>query len=113
MRDVGQEISLHAGNVPAIDSATLAVQLVADLSTASEAAIRDELMTRVQDVLNLMEPMDREILVLRHFEDLTNLESALTLSISPTAASNRYVRALQRLRRVIERLPGGIEGVWP
>lgn len=88
------------------------MQLVADLSTASEAAIRDEVVTHVQDVLNLMEPMDREILVLRHFEDLTNLESALTLNISPTAASNRYVRALQRLKRVIESQAGGFEGVW-
>jgi len=113
MRGIGQEVSLYAyaDHLPAMDSG-FAVQLIADLSTASEVAIRDELIAQVQNVLNLMEPMDREILVLRHFEDLSNVESALTLEISPTAASNRYVRALQRLKRVIESQPGDTGGAW-
>ena len=39
---------------------------------------------------------------MRHFEDLTNSEVAHELELKPTAASNRYVRALQRLRNVLD-----------
>jgi RNA polymerase sigma-70 factor (ECF subfamily) len=112
MRDAGQEISLHRGGLPSVASITLAEQLLGRFSTASQAAMRAELKIKVQDALNGMDEHDREMLVLRHFEELTNSEAALALGISPTAACNRYVRALQRLKRVFEDMPGGIEGVW-
>ena len=50
--------------------------------------------------------MDREILALRHFEQLTNGEAARVLGLSKTAANNRYIRALGRLRDLLERVPG-------
>ena len=59
-----------------------------------------------------MDPLDREVLVLRHFEELSNSETAVVLEIKPSAAVNRYVRALKRLREVFEGMPGGIEGFW-
>ena len=55
---------------------------------------------------------DREVLILRHFEELSNAEAAEVLGIKPTAAINRYVRALKRLRDVFQGMPGGIEGIW-
>ena len=58
------------------------------------------------DVLDAMDETDREVLALRHFEQLTNKEVAETLELSPTAASNRYVRALQRLGEILGSLPG-------
>ena len=56
---------------------------------------------RLVEALDSMVPLDREVLVLRHFEQLTNVEVARTLELSPTAASNRYVRALERLRAIL------------
>jgi RNA polymerase sigma-70 factor (ECF subfamily) len=53
-----------------------------------------------------MEPLDREILALRHFEELSNGEAAQLLGLSKTAASNRYIRALKRLKEILAALPG-------
>jgi RNA polymerase sigma-70 factor (ECF subfamily) len=67
--------------------------------------MRAELQLRVQEALNGMEPLDREILTLRHFEMLTNEETATVLDIKKSAASNRYVRALKRLKDILAQLP--------
>jgi RNA polymerase sigma-70 factor (ECF subfamily) len=112
MRDAGQEVSLHRGALPQVTSLSLAEQLLGKLTTASHAAMRAELKIRVQEALNGMDPQDREVLILRHFEDLSNGEAAAVLGIKPSAACNRYVRALKRLRDVFEGMPGGIEGIW-
>src|SRR5262249_3007771 len=112
MRDAGQEVSLHRGPLPPVTSLSLAEQLLGKLTTASKAAMRAELQLRVQEALNTMDPNDREVLVLRHFEELTNAEAAQVLGIKSSAAVNRYVRALKRLKDVFQEMPGGIEGIW-
>jgi RNA polymerase sigma-70 factor (ECF subfamily) len=112
MRDVGQEVSLHRGALPQVTSMSLAEHLLGKLTTASRAAMRAELKIRVQEALNSMDPQDREMLILRHFEELSNSEAAQVLGIKASAAVNRYVRALKRLKAVFEGMPGGIEGVW-
>ena len=48
-----------------------------------------------------MDPIDREILALRHFEELNNSETAAVLGLHKAAASNRYVRALRRLKEIL------------
>jgi RNA polymerase sigma-70 factor (ECF subfamily) len=60
-----------------------------------------ELMTRIEAGLRSLEQLDQEVLALRHFEELRNGEVAAVLGISEAAASNRYVRALGRLREVL------------
>jgi RNA polymerase sigma-70 factor (ECF subfamily) len=105
MRDAGQEVSLYRGALPLASSASLAAQLLGRLTSASQAAMRAELQLRVQEALNGMEPLDREILTLRHFEMLTNEETATVLDIKKSAASNRYVRALKRLKDILAQLP--------
>jgi RNA polymerase sigma-70 factor (ECF subfamily) len=112
MRNVGQEVSLHRGALPQVTSLLLAEQLLGKLTAASHAAMRAELKIRVQEALNGMDPQDREVLILRHFEELSNAEAAQVLGIKPSAAVNRYVRALRRLKDVFQGLPGGIEGIW-
>jgi RNA polymerase sigma-70 factor (ECF subfamily) len=112
MRDAGQEIALHRGALPAVSSLSLAEQLLGKLTSASQAAMRAELKLRVQEALNGMDPQDHEVLVLRHFEELSNAETAEVLGIKPSAACNRYVRALKRIKDVFESMPGGIEGIW-
>jgi RNA polymerase sigma-70 factor (ECF subfamily) len=112
MRDAGQEVSLHRGPLPQVTSLSLAEHLLGKLTTASQAAMRVELKLRVQEALNSMDPQDREVLILRHFEELSNAETAEILGIKPSAAVNRYVRALKRLKGVFQGMPGGIEGIW-
>jgi len=68
--------------------------------------IRLRLDRRLQEMLNAMEPLDREVLALRHFEELSNGEVAQVLGLSKTAASNRYIRALERLKERLEGMPG-------
>jgi RNA polymerase sigma-70 factor (ECF subfamily) len=104
-RDVGREVSLYHGVLPEANSATLAAQLVGQLTSPSMAAMRIELQVKLQEALNSMEPIDREVLVLRHFDQLTNVETAEVLGIRPTAASNRYIRAIERLRDVLATSP--------
>ncbi len=84
---------------------SLAQQLLGRLTTPSQGAIRVEMQLRVQDALNAMDPIDREVLALRHFEELTNKETAAVLGLQQTAASNRYVRALGVSRRSCRQLP--------
>lgn len=108
-RNAGREIALDYGAMPEATSASLAAQLLGRLTTPSQAAIRAELKIRLHEALNSMEPIDREVLALRHFEELTNAEAAQVLAISPSAASNRYVRALERLRRILVTVPGPLE----
>ncbi|MCI0457602.1 MAG: sigma-70 family RNA polymerase sigma factor [Gemmataceae bacterium] len=113
MRDAGLEISLYRGALPQVSSVSLAAQLLGRLTTPSHAAMRAELKLQVQEALNSMDPTDREMLVLRHFEELTNAEAAQVLGIKPAAACNRYVRALKRLKDLFQEMPGGMEGLAP
>src|SRR6516162_7631683 len=76
MRDAGQEISLYRGALPQVTSLSLAEHLLGKLTTASHAAMRAELKIRVQEALNSMDPQDREVLILQHFEELSNSEAA-------------------------------------
>ncbi|HKB36452.1 MAG TPA: sigma-70 family RNA polymerase sigma factor [Gemmataceae bacterium] len=112
MRDAGQEVSLHRGALPQVTSLSLAEHLLGKLTPASHAAMRVELKLRVEEALNSMDSHDREVLILRHFEELSNAEAAQVLGIKPSAAINRYVRALKRLKDVFQGMPGGIEGIW-
>ena len=100
-RDADREVSFHNNTLPAIDSAVIAAKLVGHLTSPSMAAQKAELRRSLHAALESMEPIDREILALRNFEQLTNLEVAETLGLSRTAASNRYIRALERLRNLL------------
>ena len=70
----------------------------------TQAAVRAERLLRLQEALNALEPLDREILSLRHFEELTHAEAARVLEIEEAAAAKRYIRALKRLKDVLTAL---------
>jgi RNA polymerase sigma-70 factor (ECF subfamily) len=106
MRDAAQEVSLYRGAMPAASSASLAAHLMGRLTSPSQAAIKAETRLRVQEVLNAMDPLDREVLALRHFEQLSNAETAQTLGMNESTASSRYLRALKRLKDELSQLPG-------
>lgn len=103
-RDAGRDVSLYAGPLPQATSAVLAAQLLGKHSTPSQAAMRAEIKLQLESALNEMDNIDREVVALRHFEQLTNTEAAAVLGITESAASNRYVRALKRLRIILERM---------
>jgi RNA polymerase sigma-70 factor, ECF subfamily len=100
-RDVGREVSLYCGPLPSADSRSLAAQLLGRLTTPSRAAIRAEVQIKMQEALNAMDPVDREIIALRHFEELNNNETAEVLGLHKATASKRYVRALRRLKEIL------------
>jgi RNA polymerase sigma-70 factor (ECF subfamily) len=108
MRDARREIALHGG-LPGATSAAIALQLLGHATRPSEAAMRAEVKVRLQEALNDMDPLDREILALRHIEQLTNAEAARVLGIKEAAAGKRYLRALERLREILRQMPGGMD----
>ncbi len=111
LRDAGREVSLYRGALPAASSAALAAQLLGKYTSPTQAAVRAERLLRLQEALNALDPLDREILSLRHFEELTSAEAAQVLDIKQDAAAKRYVRALKRLKQILAQMPGGLEGL--
>jgi RNA polymerase sigma-70 factor (ECF subfamily) len=105
-RDAAREVSIHHSGLPEASSASLADQLVGKLTTPSRAIVRAEARSRIQQALTEMDEVDREVLALRHFEQLSNKETALVLDITEAAASVRYMRALRRLKDQLKSLPG-------
>jgi len=103
-RDARIEISIYQDPFPESASETLAAKLLGDFTSPSKAAERGELKARLQEALNSLAPMDREVLALRHFEHLTLVECAQVLGIQPPAASKRYIRAALRLRDALKRM---------
>lgn len=105
MRDAGREVSMGRAEGPSASSARMA-ELIGDLTSPSQAAQRAETMAQLQQALDALDPIDREVLALRHFEELSNREAAALLEIQPAAASKRYVRALERLKAALSQLTG-------
>ena len=106
MRDADLEVSLFGGGLPAASTDILADRLAGQFTSIGERAIRAETRAKVRAALEAMEPADREVLAMRHFEELANAEAALVLQISEAASSKRYVRALRRLREALRGVPG-------
>src|SRR5207248_8355881 len=106
LRDADREVTLHRGGLPEADSASLAGQLLGTMTTPSEAAIKAEQRLFVQEALNAMDPVDREVLALKHFEQLSVSEIAEVLGLSKAGAGSRYLRAIKRLREILSRMPG-------
>jgi len=95
-RSVRREVS-----APSTSSFVLAMQLLAHGTTPTQAAVRGELRTQIDEALAQLADGDRELLWLRHYEDLTNHEAAQVLGITDSAATMRYGRALYRLKEIL------------
>lgn len=110
-RDAGREVALRIG--PEASSEVIAAEIAAASASPSHAAMLAETKSRLQQAIEQLEPIDREVLALRHFEQLTNSETAVVLGVSEPAATNRYVRALERLRKVFAEMAWEIGEVEP
>jgi RNA polymerase sigma-70 factor (ECF subfamily) len=111
MRDVKRELSLEAQFSWDDTTSALCAHLTGHLTSPSRAAVRDEIKMRLAEALDAMDSTDREVLAMRHFEQLTNAEAAQVLGIQERAAAKRYLRALERLRNILSELPGGLTEV--
>jgi RNA polymerase sigma-70 factor, ECF subfamily len=108
MRDPRREVSIRGGALSETTNTAIATELLGSFTGASEEAARLELKHRLEETLNAMDPLDREVLALRHFEQLSPGETARVLGIKEKAAAMRYVRALRRLKEILM----GLGGDW-
>ena len=104
-RSVGREAPL-----PDRSSLVLAQNLLAPNSSPSRRAEREEQARRVQEALARLAEADREVLLMRHYEDLPYEDIACILGIEPAAARKRHGRALVRLHKTLTELAAGSEG---
>lgn len=115
MRDARREVSSgRAGADDASHDAThaaIVAQLTAGVTGPSTAASRADIKVRLHEALGRMDATDREVVALRHFEQLTSNETAQILGIQERAAAKRYLRALERLREILADMPGGLTGL--
>ncbi len=101
-RDARRQRSLSPQVGPEASSVAIAEHVLqASGTTPTGFAVKQELRSQLVGALDAMDPIDREVLVLRHVEQLGNSDVAAVLGIGKTAASNRYVRALDRLRSLL------------
>ena len=103
-RDVNREIHFASTGPSDGTSVSISQFLIGQLTSPSEVAVKAEEIQWLQEALNSMNEVDREVLALRHFEQLSNTQVAEVLGLTPTAASNRYLRAAARLGEILQRL---------
>lgn len=111
MRDAKRDRPLDFPAKSDDTAAALCAHLTAGLTRASVAAVRGEVAARLAEALDGMDPTDREVLAMRHFEQLTNAEAAQVIGIQERAAAKRYLRALERLKQILSQMPGGLTEV--
>ena len=114
MRNAGREASSERSPGGGDNTrAALVAQLTGGATGPATAAGRAEVKARLDEALGRMDPTDREVLALRHYEQLTSAEAAQALGIQERAAAKRYLRALERLRELLADMPGGLTGLRP
>ena len=106
-RDAGRELHLAVAGPVGDTSLSMAELLLAQQTSPSGRLVREEEVQQLQKALNTLSELDREVLALRHFEQLSNQQTAEVLELTPTAASNRYVRAAARLAEILQSCKSG------
>ena len=103
--DADRDVELGSAGLPGASNESLADAALEDEDqTPSSAAARVELRARLRAALENLSEADREILVLRQFEQLSNAEAAAELGLKPSAASKRFLRALRRYKEILDSL---------
>jgi len=105
MRDAAMEVSLHRGGLPGANSMSLAAFLLGTMTSVSQAAIKAEKRLALQEALNDMDPLDRELVAMKHFEQLTIDEMAQALEMPRSSVGRHYLRALKQLKAILQDLP--------
>jgi len=105
-RAVDRDVALDATPYAQASATSMAITLIGNLTSPSQAAARAEMVSTVEKAMTTMDAIDREVLALRHFEELSNSEVAEVLGIEQKAASIRYVRAVRRLKEILAAVSG-------
>ncbi len=100
-RDAGRDVPMHSGGAPEASSLMLANALVESGISPSGIAVREEQREALNEALSSLDAEDREVLFMRHFEQLSNKEIAAVLQLTPGGASLRHLKALGRLQRAL------------
>jgi RNA polymerase sigma-70 factor, ECF subfamily len=100
-RGVNREQPLNRPGWADRSSLELAGQLLDHERTPASEAIQQELQRRLHEALAQLDDGDREVILMRHFEQLGNQEVAAALELTEAAASMRYLRAVRRLRDLL------------
>ena len=101
-RNMDREQPMTAAAGPDQSTMELAVQLCDPAMTPATAATQREIAGKVEEAIAHLGEQDQEIIVMRHYEHLSNLEIAEALQLNPPAASMRYLRAVRRLRELLQ-----------
>ena len=101
IRDQRREVSIFKKSQADATSANIAAALVGEQTSPSEAFSRNQAISKMATALTKMDPVDQEVVALRHFEQLSNVEVALTLGLTTSAASKRFLRAIKRLKAIV------------
>ncbi|MCA9192052.1 MAG: sigma-70 family RNA polymerase sigma factor [Planctomycetales bacterium] len=104
-RSVEREQPFLEPNLQAI-SKSFSKHLADQARSPSSEAMFDELYRRVELLMKDLSETDRELLLLRHFEQLDNQQAAIILNMNPSTCSSRYLRTLKRLRTELAKVPG-------
>jgi RNA polymerase sigma-70 factor (ECF subfamily) len=112
VRDARRDVSLNEILALDVSSIVMAAQLISSGTSPSGIVTRAEEAEQLHRALNQLEPLDREVMAMRHFEQLNNSETAAVLDLTESAASQRYYRALKRLKGILE-LPSNPNGSTP
>ncbi len=108
-RNAARDVPVHGGWQSDSTSSSMAFHLCDSLTSPSSAVNRADLAKQLDTILQGMNEIDREVLALRHFEELSNSEAARVLNMSEQATSGRYIRALGRLKEILEVIPGFLD----
>ncbi len=108
-RDLARETRIDRAGPMDASSVVMASQLIGQFTSVAGRAVRREMQQKMQELLDTMPDDDREIIGLRHVEQLSHNEIALLLKVSENAATKRYIRAIRRLRMELSKIPGMLE----
>jgi len=111
-RDPRREVRLRKWSAPQATTRALADHFLGSQTSPSGKVVRAELQLKIQEALDVMSPEDREVLILRHYEELTHREIARELGIERSTATKRYFRALGKIRQILASMPGGPGESW-
>jgi len=100
-RDANRDVAI-ASEMANASSVALEGVLMGQLTSPSQAAVREELRNAIREGLATLSETDREILLLRHFEQLSLEECAQTLQMSKSGANKRHMNALRALRAFVQ-----------
>jgi RNA polymerase sigma-70 factor, ECF subfamily len=102
-RDAHLDVSFHEGLVPGVDSGLVAAGMAGGELSSSQVAIAKETRQIIEISLRALEPLDRELLVMKHYEALSISEIAEVLGMPRSTAGRKYLAAVDRFRRILER----------